>query len=384
MDDTTFRDILDAVRTVVRREVVPREEELDRTGTVPEELRQLARDLGLFGYALPEEHGGLGLSPTQDVQLAFELGWTTPSFRSIFGTNNSIAGQMIARYGTEEQRQRYLPALCGGAVAAFALTEPEAGSAPADLTTSARRDGDHWVIDGSKRFITNAPHADVIVTFARTGPDGERGPRISAFLVDPVSPGLQVGAPDAKMGQAASTTADVVYSAVEVPDADLLGGEDGDGQAYRWALSVLSRGRLHIAGVAVGAAERLIDEMVAYANTRRQGGRAIGEYQLVQAMIADSITGAQAGRALVLDVARDLEDGGDGIRGPAVAKLFCSEMVDRVADHAVQVHGGSGYMRGVAVERFYRDVRLFRIYEGTSQILQLVIARDALKDHQLA
>lgn len=384
MDDTTFQDILDAVRTVVHREVVPREEELDRTGTVPDGLRRLARDLGLFGYALPEEHGGLGLTPTQDVRLAFELGWTTPSFRSMFGTNNSIAGQMIARYGTEEQQQRYLPALCGGAVAAFALTEPEAGSSPADLTTTARRDGDGWLIDGSKRFITNAPHADVIVTFARSGPSDDGTPGISAFLVDAEADGIHIGPPDAKMGQSAAATADIVLSDVEVGDEDLLGGADGDGQAYRWALSVLSRGRLHIAGVAVGAAERLIDEMVSYASTRKQGGRTIGEYQLVQAMIADSITEARAGRALVLDVARELEDGGDGVRGPAVAKLFCSEMVDRVADRAVQVHGGSGYMRGVAVERFYRDVRLFRIYEGTSQILQLLIARDALKHRQLA
>ena len=376
MDSQSFADVLAAVRTFVREQVIPREEEIEETDAIPEDLRQLSREMGLFGYALPEEYGGLGLSLSEEVRLVFELGYTSPAFRSMFGTSNGIAGQVLVNSGTPEQRKRWLPALASGeVVGAFALTEAEAGSDPSTLTTTAVRDGDEYVIDGAKRFITNAPEADVFMVFARTGGPGSRG--ISTFLVEKGTPGLRVGPPDAKMGQRGAHTAEVFFDGVRVP-ASALVGEEGTG--FRTAMASLAHGRVSIAALCVGLAQRILDETVAYAAERQQGGSRIGDYQLIQGMIADSQTELYAGRAMVLEAARAYDAGEDNKLGPSCAKYFCSEMVGRVADRAVQVFGGMGYMRGVAVERFYRDVRLFRIYEGTSQIQQLVIARRLLKE----
>jgi len=311
--------------------------------------------------------------------VAFELGWTTPALRSLFGTNNGIAGQVLITGGTPEQRASWLPRLASGEVtAAFGLTEADAGSDPAGLTTSARRDGADWVLNGAKRYITNAPVADVIMVFARTNPDvaGNRG--ISTFLVPAGTPGLSIGPRDHKMGQLGAWTADVYLDDVRVgPDA-LVGGPDGVDQGFRIAARCLAHGRAHIAALCVGMAGRLVHESVQFASTREQGGRPIAVFQLVQGMIADSVTDHLAGRALVLEVARAYDAGTDRVQGPSAAKYFASEMVGRVADRAVQVHGGAGYIRGVPVERFYRDARLFRIYEGTSQIQQVIIARQAL------
>jgi len=272
----------------------------------------------------------------------------------------------------------WLPKLASGEVtAAFALTEPEAGSNPADIATAARRDGEDWVIDGTKRYITNAPSADVFMTFARSTPGANGADGISAFLVPADVPGLTVAPRDRKMGQHGALTADVVYDGVRVGSGALIGGEEGNG--YRIALACLSHGRLHIAALCVGLAARLVEESLRWAVERRQGGKPIAEHQLVAAMIADSQTELMAARALVRDRARAYDAGEDRRLGPACAKLFASEMVGRVADRAVQIHGGAGYMRGVPVERFYRDARLFRIYEGTSQIQQLVIAGELVR-----
>ncbi|MEV5711004.1 acyl-CoA dehydrogenase family protein [Actinoallomurus sp. NPDC052274] len=375
MDAQDFADVLDAVRTFVRERVIPREDEIETTDRIPEDLRQAAGDMGLFGYALPETYGGLGLSMSEEVRLAFELGYASPAFRSMFGTSNGIAGQVLVKAGTDEQRDRWLPRLAAGqAVGAFALTEAEAGSDPSALTTKAVRDGDHYRIDGAKRFITNAPEADVFMVFARTGGEGARG--ISTFIVEAGTPGLTVGPSDEKMGQRGAHTAEVNLDGVRVP-ATAMVGEEGTG--FRTAMASLAHGRLHIAAVCVGVARRLLDETVAYARERRQGGRAIGEYQLIQGLIADSQTELYAGRAMVLEAARAYDAGEDRKLGPSCAKYFCSEMAGRVADRAVQIFGGMGYMRGVVVERLYRDVRLFRIYEGTSQIQQVVIARHLLR-----
>jgi acyl-CoA dehydrogenase len=375
MDSQDFADVLTAVRTFVRDQVVPREEEIEETDAIPEELRRLSREMGLFGYALPEEYGGLGLSLGEEVRLVFELGYASPAFRSMFGTSNGIAGQVLVNAGTPEQRDRWLPALASGEiVGAFALTEAEAGSDPSTLTTTAVRDGDEYVIDGAKRFITNAPEADVLMVFARTGGPGARG--ISTFLVEKGAAGLEIGPSDAKMGQRGAHTAEVFFDGVRVP-ATAMVGEEGTG--FRTAMASLAHGRLSIAAVCVGLAQRILDETVAYARERSQGGSRIGDYQLVQGLIADSQTELYAGRSMVLEAARAYDAGEDTKLGPSCAKYFCSEMVGRVADRAVQVFGGMGYMRGVAVERFYRDVRLFRIYEGTSQIQQLVIARRLLR-----
>jgi acyl-CoA dehydrogenase len=334
--------------------------------------------MGLFGYTLPPEYGGLGLSLAEDVQLAFEFGYTTPAFRSMFGTNNGIAGQVLVSSGTGEQKRYWLPRLAEGAVASFALTEAEAGSDPSTLTTSAVRDGTRWVLNGAKRYITNAPIADVFMVFARSNPEAKPTRGISTFLVPRDTPGLTVGPRDRKMGQLGAWTSEVFLDDVVVDEADLIGGEDGVDTGYATAMRCLAHGRTHIAACCVGLAGRLVDESVDYAQSRRQSGRLIAGYQLIQGMIADSVTDHLAGRSLVLEVARAFDAGTDRKLGPSAAKYFCSEMVCRVADRAVQIHGGAGYMRGVPVERFYRDARLYRIYEGTSQIQQVIIARQAL------
>jgi acyl-CoA dehydrogenase len=378
MDAGELQEILGAVREFVRNEVIPREDEIEETDAIPESLRGQAAAMGLFGYALPEQYGGLGLRMAEDVRLALELGYTTPAFRSMFGTNNGIAGQVIAKFGTEEQKRAFLPGLAAGElVAAFALTEAEAGSDPAGLRTSGRLDGEDYVLNGQKRFITNAPDADLFVVFARTDPSATGGRGISAFIVDASAKGLTVGPKDKKMGQAGALTAEVFFDDVRVGPDRLIGGVAD--KAYAWAMTVLARGRVHIAALCVGLAQRILDESVRHAATSKQGGRVIGDHQLVQALLAESQAEIHAGRALVLDVADRYDSGEDIAVGPSSAKLFCSEMVGRVADRGVQVHGGLGYMRSVAVERFYRDARLFRIYEGTSEIQKIVIGRALVK-----
>ncbi|MFF0488711.1 acyl-CoA dehydrogenase family protein [Nocardia sp. NPDC004068] len=367
-----FSAILAHVREFVRTKVVPREQEIMAADAIPADLRKQVAELGLFGYAIPQQWGGLGLDLTQDVELAMEFGYTSLSLRSMFGTNNGIAGQVLVNFGTDEQKARWLERIATGeVVASFALTEPGAGSNPAGLRTKAVRDGDDWVIDGQKRFITNAPIADLFVVFARTRPADDSGPGIAVFLVPADTPGLEVGAKDAKMGQEGAWTADVTFSGVRIPDSALVGGSEEVG--YRAAMTSLARGRVHIAALAVGSAQRALDESVSYAAAATQGGRPIGEFQLVQAMIADQQTGVLAGRALVRETAARYVSGEDRRIGPSAAKLFCTEMVGRVADLAVQIHGGTGYMREVPVERIYRDVRLLRLYEGTSEIQRLII-----------
>jgi acyl-CoA dehydrogenase len=381
MDATDLDDILAAVRAFIRGRVVPCEQEIEDGDQVPDAIRQAAKEMGLFGFAIPEPYGGLGLSLLEEVRLVMELGYTTPSVRSMFGTNNGIAGHVLLLGGTEEQKSEWLPRLASGeVVASFALTEPEAGSDPSDLATAARRDGADWIINGTKRYITNAPVADLFLVFARSDPEATGSRGISAFLVPATTPGLTVGPKDHKMGQAGAWTADVYLDDVRVANDQVIGGDRGVGKGYGTAMGCLAHGRVHIAALCVGMAERLVDESVAYAKERKQGGRPIAGFQLVQGLIADSQTDYLAGRSLVLQVAEAFDRGEDTKLGPSCAKYFASEMVGRVADRAVQVHGGAGYMRGVAVERFFRDARLFRIYEGTSQIQQVIIARQLLGD----
>ena len=372
MSNDDFQLILAQTRQFVRSVVVPRETEIAESDAVPADIRKQARHMGLFGYAIPQEWGGLGLDITQDVELALELGYTSLAVRSMFGTNNGIAGQVLVGFGTEEQKARWLERMAAGeVVASFALTEPGAGSNPSGLRTKAVRDGDGWVISGQKRWITNAPVADLFVVFARTRPADENGAGIAVFLVPADTPGVEVGAKDAKMGQEGAWTSDVYFTDVRVGSDTLVGGNEDIG--YRAALTSLARGRIHIAALAVGAAQRALDESVSFAATATQGGQAVGTFQLVQAMLADQQTGVMAGRALVRDAARLWLSGEDRRIAPSAAKLFCTEMAGRVADLAVQIHGGTGYMRGVPVERIYRDVRLLRLYEGTSEIQRLII-----------
>jgi acyl-CoA dehydrogenase len=376
LDASEFDLIIQTVREFIAREVVPREDEIEETDAIPEAVRDGAIELGLFGYALPEEYGGLGFSMVEEVRLAFELGRTAPAFRSMFGTNNGIAGQTIAGYGTDAQKERWLPALAAGAVACFALTEAEAGSDPSGLRTRARRDGEEYVINGVKRYITNAELSDLFVVFARTDPEAKGTRGISAFLVEKGAPGLSLGPHDAKMGQRGAWTSEVYFDDVRVPADSLIGGAEETG--FRAAMQSLARGRLTIGAHCVGMAERIIEESTFHAANSRQGGHPIGDFQLVQALLAESQTEARAGRALALSSAQAFDAGTDTREGPATTKLFCSEMLGRVADRGVQVLGGLGYMRTVPIERFYRDARLYRIYEGTSEIQKLIIARQML------
>jgi acyl-CoA dehydrogenase len=381
VSDEDFAEILNQTRQFVRTSVVPRETEILTHDRVPDDIRDQAKQMGLFGYAIPQQWGGLGLNLAQDVEMAMELGYTSLAVRSMFGTNNGIAGQVLVSFGTDEQRARWLAGIASGdEVASFALTEPGAGSNPSGLRTKAVRDGSDWVISGQKRFITNAPTATLFVVFARTRPADDNGAGIAVFLVPADAPGVDVGVKDKKMGQEGAWTADVGFTEVRVTDAALVGGSEDIG--YRAAMTSLARGRVHIAALAVGTAQRALDESVAYAATATQGGTPIGEFQLVQAMIADQQTGVMAGRALVRDAARKWVSDEDRRIAPSAAKLFCTEMAGQVADLAVQIHGGSGYMRDVPVERIYRDVRLLRLYEGTSEIQRLIIGGGLVKAAQ--
>jgi acyl-CoA dehydrogenase len=377
-DPQTLTMLIDSVARFVRSRLVPAEPVVAETDEIPAELIHAMRELGLFGLAIPEEFGGLGLTMEEEVSVAFELAWTSPAFRSLIGTNNGIGSQGLIIDGTPEQKQKYLPRLASGElIASFALTEPDAGSDAASLRSSAVRDGDVYVLNGTKRYITNAPEAGIFTVMARTDPTIKGAAGISAFLIEAGTPGLTLGKRDIKMGQKGAHTCDVIMENCRVPVANLIGGKEGVG--FKTAMKVLDKGRLHIAAICVGAAERMLADSLAYAMQRQQFGKPIADFQLVQAMLADSKAEIYAARSMVMDAARRRDEGEDISTEASCCKLFASEMCGRVADRAVQIHGGAGNIADYAVERFYRDVRLFRIYEGTTQIQQLLIARNMIR-----
>lgn len=379
LDSDTLAQLIDTVRRFTDSRLIPAEARVEAENAIPTDIAAEMRELGLFGMSIPEEYGGLGLSMAEEVEIAFVLGRAAPAFRSLIGTNNGIGSQGIVIDGTQEQKARWLPRLATGeTISSFALTEPDAGSDAASISLAARRDGDHYVLNGTKRYITNAPVAGLFTVMARTEPGKKGAKGISAFLVGADTPGLVVGKPDRKMGQRGALTADIVFEDCRVPASAIIGGVPGRG--FATAMKVLDRGRLHISAVCAGAASRLIDDALAFAIERRQFERPIAEFQLIQAMLADSRTELYAGQSMVRDAARRRDSGEVVSTEASCCKLFCSEMVGRVADRAVQIHGGAGYMADYAVERLYRDVRLFRIYEGTSQIQQLVIARNMIAE----
>ncbi|KER67923.1 acyl-CoA dehydrogenase [Burkholderia cepacia] len=378
-DQETLSLLLDSVSRFVRERLVPAEDEVAETDEIPAEIVGEMRELGLFGLTIPEEYGGLGLTMEEEVLVAFEIARTSPAFRSIIGTNNGIGSQGLIVDGTEAQKQCYLPKLASGElIASFALTEPEAGSDAASLRTTAVREGDDYIINGTKRFITNAPEASIYTVMARTDQNAKGTAGISAFIVEKNTPGLSLGKRDKKMGQRGAHTSDVIFENCRVPAASIIGGKEGEG--FKTAMKVLDKGRLHIAAICVGAAERMLSDALRYAMERRQFGKPIAEFQLVQAMLADSRAEIYAARSMVLDAARRRDNKEDVSTEASCCKMFASEMCGRVADRAVQIHGGAGYVSEYAIERFYRDVRLFRIYEGTTQIQQIVIARNMMRD----
>ncbi len=376
LDPETFDALIDTVRRFVSERLRPLEEQVATEDEVPEDVVREMRELGLFGLSIPEEFGGLGLTMSEEVRVALEFGRTTPAFRSVFGTNVGIGSQGLVMAGSDAQKAEWLPRIASGEiVTSFALTEPGAGSDSASVQTRAVKDGDVYRLTGTKRFITNADKASLFTVMARTGGEGARG--VSAFLVPADLPGVSVGKAEKKMGQQGAHVCDVNFDGAPVPAANRLGDE---GEGFKIAMRVLDRGRLHIAAVCVGISERLIADAVAYATERKQFGKSLSDFQLIQAMIADSKTETMAARALVLEAAALKDDGKPITLEAAAAKYFASETVGRVADRAVQIFGGAGYIADYGIERLYRDVRLFRIYEGTSQIQQLVIARETIKN----
>ncbi len=378
LDADTRRQIIETLSRFVAEELIPAEPTVADEGAVPPRLIEAMAGFGLFGMALPEEWGGLGLTMEEEVEILFILCRASLSFRSVLGINNGVGSFGILKFGTEEQKRRHLPHLAsGGRIAAFCLTEPDFGSDAAAIRTRARRGGDHWVLDGTKRFITNAPHAGVFTVIARTDPQSTDHRGLTAFLVERDAPGLSVGPTDRKLGLAGSHTADVILDGCRIP-ADAILGREGDG--FKIAMSALERGRIGIAASAVGMAQRLIDEALAYGMERRTFGKPIVEHQLVQAMLADSEAEAFAARTMVVEAARRHDAGLPCGKEASCCKLFATEMVGRVADRALQIFGGAGYMRDYPIEQLYRDVRVLRIYEGTSQIQQLIIAKHMIRD----
>ncbi|MBR7632343.1 acyl-CoA dehydrogenase family protein [Janthinobacterium lividum] len=380
-DEETLNILLDSIARFVREVLVPNEVLVAETDTIPPAIVAQMRELGLFGLSIPEAYGGLELSMEEEVRVAFEIARTSPAFRSLIGTNNGIGSQGIVIDGTEAQKQYYLPKLAAGEIiGSFALTEAGSGSDAASLRTTAVRDGDFYILNGSKRYITNAPEASIFTVMARTDPVKRGASAISAFIVEKDTPGLSLGKIDKKMGQQGAHTCDVIFENCRVPAANIIGGKEGVG--FKTAMKVLDKGRLHIAAVCVGAAERMLADALAYAMERQQFGQPIAEFQLIQAMLADSKAEIYAARSMVLDAARRRDNKEDISTEASCCKLFASEMCGRVADRSVQIHGGAGYISEYAAERFYRDVRLFRIYEGTTQIQQIVIARNMIKAAQ--
>ncbi len=377
-DQNTLNMLLDSVARLVRERLVPAEQIVAETDEIPADIVDAMKAIGLFGLTIPEEYGGLGVSMEEEALLMMEMGKTSPAFRSVFGTTVGIGSQGILMDGTPEQKARYLPRLASGEViASFALTEPEAGSDAASLRTTAILDGEHYVVNGTKRFITNAPHAGIFTLMARTNPADKGAGGVSAFIVEADTPGISFGRNDRKMGQRGAHTCDVIFDGCRVPAANIIGGIPGRG--FRTAMKVLEKGRIHIAAICVGVAERMLDDALHYAIERKQFGQPIAEFQLVQAMLADSKAETYAARSMTLDAARRRDRGENVSTEASCSKMFASEMCGRVADRAVQIFGGAGYMSEYGIERFYRDVRLFRIYEGTTQIQQIVIARNMVK-----
>jgi len=378
-DAQTFEALLESVRRFVRDRLVPAENEVAETDQIPPAIVQEMREMGLFGLTIPECYGGLELTMEEESRLLFELCKTSPAFRSVIGTTVGIGSQGILMDGTTEQKTYYLPKLATGELmASFALTEPEAGSDAASLTTTAILDGDVYLVNGTKRYITNAPHSNIFTLMARTNPKIKGANGVSAFIVDAKSPGISLGRIDKKMGQKGAHTCDVIFVNVRVPAANLIGGQEGQG--FKTAMKVLEKGRIHIAAVCVGVAQRILNDALNYAVDRKQFGKSIAEFQLVQAMLADSKAELYAAECMVLDAARKRDEGLEVSTEASCCKMFASEMCGRVADRAVQILGGAGYISDYGIERFYRDVRLFRLYEGTTQIQQIIIGRNMLRE----
>jgi acyl-CoA dehydrogenase len=379
-DREVLNSMVEQTRRFVRQDLIPAEEWVEEHDEIPGHLIGKMKELGFFGMTIPEQYGGLGLSMYEEVCVVAEIGYASPVFRSYFGTSNGVGTLGMLIDGTEEQRQKYLPRIARGElIASFCLTEPGAGSDAAALTTKATRDGDSYVLNGTKRFTTNSPHAGIFTVFARTGPREQKSAGISAFLVERDIPGITVAPHYKKMGFRGSHTADVIFEDCRIPATALLGGREGIG--FKTAMRSLDHARIHMSAVATGLSARIIDEGVRYALDRVQFGKPIAQFQLIQGMLADCEAEALASRSMIENVARMKDEGRTVVKESACCKYFTTEALGRIADRVLQIHGGYGYIKEYPIERLFRDARLLRIYEGTSQIQQLVVAREMLKQH---
>jgi len=380
MDPEIFEQFIDQLKRYVRERLIPAEEGVLANDRIPDDLVDEMREMGLFGLTTPEEFGGSGMNIPQYVETIRVLSYASPAYRSTASINLGMVCSALKNSGTDEQKAQWLPRIAAGEIACFGLTEPGSGSDSAAMATTAKRDGNGYVLNGSKRYITNAPQAKLGLIMARTNDEAlPRNAHVSAFLVPMDSDGISVGKADKKMGQSGSQIADIYLDDVKVPGNALLGGEEGKG--FATAMQSLDNGRLSVAAASCGYAKRILDTAVKYSMERKAFGEPISQFQLIQAMLADSRAELYAAECMLRDAAGKANQG-KAIIEAASAKMFASEMCNRVADRCVQVHGGAGYLAEYEAERFYRDARIYTIYEGTTQILQLVIAKNMLREFE--
>jgi acyl-CoA dehydrogenase len=376
-----LRIMQDTIRRFVNQDLEPISQKVEEEDHMPEEIVQQMRELGLFGLSIPEEYGGLGIGTLGECLVYEELSKTNAAFRSRIGTSNGIGSMGILFDGTEEQKQKYLPRIASGEwTSCFALSEPEAGSDAGNIKMTADRDGDSFVLNGLKHFITNGDVADIATVIALTDKEKKTRGGITAFVVEKGTPGFSVGTIERKMGLRGSHTCELIFDNCRVAVEQVIGGAPLIGQGFKTAMSVLDKGRLTLGASALGAAQKLLDLSIEYAKQRVQFGKPIAQFQSVGNMLADMATEIYAARQMLYHAAWLRDQDKKVIREASMVKLFCTEMACRVVDNAVQIFGGMGYMKDFPVERFYRDLRLYRLYEGTSEIQRLVIARELTKD----
>ena len=381
MDPEMFEQFIEQLERYVRERLIPAEREVIEHDRVPDAILAEMRDMGLFGLTVPEDYGGAGLSTSQYARVVRTMAYAAPAFRSIFSINVGMFNSAIKNGGTEAQKAEWWPRIAAGEIACFGLTEPGSGSDSAAMATTAKPDpsGNGWILNGTKRYITNAPHAQVGLIMARTEKDNlPKNAHVSAFIVPMDAPGVTVGSPDAKMGQSGSHIADVILEDVHVPGEALLGGETGKG--FVFAMKSLDNGRISVGAASTGYARRALDSALKYATERKAFGEPIANFQLIQQMLAESETEIYAAECMMADVTARADRGENILRKAAAFKVFASEMCGRVVDRVVQIYGGAGYLAEYDAERFFRDARIYRIYEGTTQILQLQIAKHMLRD----
>ncbi|WP_394730420.1 acyl-CoA dehydrogenase family protein [Altererythrobacter sp. GH1-8] len=380
MDAEVFAQFLSQLDRYVHERLIPAEPQVLEQGCVPDDILSEMRKMGMFGLTTPEEFGGAGMNIPQYVESIRTLAQAHPAYRSIISINLGMVCSAIKNSGTEAQRAHWLPRIASGEIACFGLTEPGSGSDSAAMATTAKRYGNGYVLNGSKRYITNAGQAKLALIMARTHDAAlPKNAHVSAFLVPMDTPGISVGKPDKKMGQDGSNICDIYMDDVQVDGDALLGGEEGKG--FATAMQSLDNGRLSVAAASCGYASRILKTATRYATERKAFGEPIANFQLIQAMLADSQAELYAAECMLRDAAAKANEG-KAIVECASAKMFASEMCGRVADRCVQIHGGAGYLAEYEAERFYRDARIYRIYEGTTQIMQLVIAKQMLRNFE--